>query len=84
MLKKNGISVIIFNDLPVPAKPDAIFPNNWFSTHDDGTIIIYPMMAHSRRHEQRMDIMNYLKDVYRVLLHRTLCVIFTNIVLTFL
>ena len=66
MLKKNGISVIIFNDLPVPAKPDAIFPNNWFSTHDDGTIIIYPMMAHSRRHEQRMDIVNYLKDVYKV------------------
>ena len=24
------------------------------------------MMAHSRRHEQRMDIVNYLKDVYKV------------------
>ena len=64
LLKSNGVTVITFNDCPLPAKPDAIFPNNWFSTHSNGTVIIYPMMAPSRRLEQRMDIIKYLEDVY--------------------
>jgi hypothetical protein len=33
--------------------PDAIFPNNWFSTEHDGTLITYPMAAMNRRHERR-------------------------------
>ena len=66
LFKRNGISVIIFNDQPSPAKPDAIFPNNWFSTHSEGIVIIYPMMAESRRLEQRMDIVKYFEDVYKV------------------
>ena len=66
LLRKNGISIVVFNDPAVPPKPDAIFPNNWFSTHHDGTVIIYPMMASSRRLEQRMDIIKYLEDVYKV------------------
>ena len=33
---------------------------------DDGTVIIYPMMALSRRLEQREDIIKYLEDVYKV------------------
>jgi len=64
LLKSNGVTVITFNDCPLPAKPDAIFPNNWFSTHSNGTVIIYPMMAPSRRLEQRMDIIKYLEDVH--------------------
>ena len=66
LLKSNGITVITFNDSPLPPKPDAIFPNNWFSTHLDGTVIIYPMMAPSRRLEQRMDIIKFFEDVYKV------------------
>ena len=31
-----------------PARPDSIFPNNWFSTHEDGTLVLYPMAAKSR------------------------------------
>lgn len=38
----------------IPGKlPDAIFPNNWFSTEHDGTLITYPMAAMNRRHERR-------------------------------
>lgn len=66
LLKRNGVTVITFNDPPLPPKPDAIFPNNWFSTHSDGTVIVYPMMAASRRLEQRSDVVNYLQDVYNV------------------
>ena len=25
--------------------PDSVFPNNWFTTHADGTVVTYPMMA---------------------------------------
>ena len=76
LLRKNGISIVVFNDPAVPPKPDAIFPNNWFSTHHDGSVIIYPMMASSRRLEQRMDIIKYLEDVYKVdttLFHKSIC-----------
>lgn len=66
LLKRNGVTVITFNDNPMPAKPDAIFPNNWFSTNCDGSLFIYPMMAASRRTEQRMDIVKYLEDIYQV------------------
>ncbi|MFN8397510.1 MAG: arginine deiminase-related protein [Bacteroidia bacterium] len=36
-------------------RPDAIFLNNWISTHEDGTVILYPMMAPNRRSERRQD-----------------------------
>eukprot|EP00093_Oithona_nana_P014710 14710.XXX_441790_443080_1 [CDS] Oithona nana genome sequencing. len=66
LLRGNKITVILFNDTPLPAKPDAVFPNNWFSTHDDGTVFMYPMMANVRRLEARMDIIKFLEEVYRV------------------
>lgn len=37
-----------------------------FSTHDDGTVFVYPMMANVRRLEARMDIIKFLEEVYRV------------------
>lgn len=35
-----------------PQAPNAVFPNNWFSTHADGTLVLYPMQASSRRVER--------------------------------
>jgi hypothetical protein len=55
-LQQQGIDVVVINDTPQPKKPDAIFPNNWFSTHEDGTCILYPMLHHNRRIERRTDI----------------------------
>ena len=66
LLKSNKVTVVIFNDSPMPTKPDAIFPNNWFSTHPDGSVVIYPMMAPVRRQEARMDMVKFLEDVYQV------------------
>jgi hypothetical protein len=36
--------------------PDAVFPNNWFSTDPEGHLVIYPMEVESRRREIRPDI----------------------------
>ena len=57
-LKCHGIKVNVIDDTLNPSKPDAIFPNNWVSFHDDGKIILYPMMANNRRLEKRDDIID--------------------------
>lgn len=36
--------------------PNAVFPNNWFSTHADGRLVIYPMCTPSRRVERDPDM----------------------------
>ena len=55
-LSNAGVSVHVFDDTPEPVKPDAVFPNNWFSTHADGVVVLYPMLAPNRRLERRLDI----------------------------
>ena len=35
-----------------------MFPNNWVSFHADGTVVLYPMQAASRRTERRMDVID--------------------------
>lgn len=43
--------------------PDAIFPN-WISTHEDGTALLYPMMAINRRRERSDDVIEFLRKFY--------------------
>jgi len=57
-LGSEGISVCAVEDTPHPAKPDAVFPNNWVSFHDDGTLVLYPMESASRRPERRQEIID--------------------------
>lgn len=47
-----GIDVVVLDDSPAPPRPDAIFPNNWVSFHADGTMVLYPMAAPTRRLER--------------------------------
>ncbi|GAC04653.1 citrulline utilization hydrolase CtlX [Paraglaciecola chathamensis] len=65
ILTAHGIQVHIFED-ETQDKPDSVFPNNWFSTHSGGHIAIYPMFAENRRKERRSDIIDMLKQKYRV------------------
>ena len=65
-LKLNGINVIVEDDTDYPIKPDAVFPNNWVTTHQDGKIIIYPMCAENRRIERRIDLLEKLKSKFKV------------------
>ncbi len=52
-LRGEGVRVCVVEDTPEPAKPDAVFPNNWVSLHADGTVVLYPLQAESRRSERR-------------------------------
>lgn len=65
ILESHDIKVHMFEDESTQT-PDSVFPNNWFSTHSGGHIAIYPMYAQNRRLERRSDIIDMLKQSYRV------------------
>jgi hypothetical protein len=52
-LESEGIDCCVLRDEAPPPRPDALFPNNWISFHADGTVVLYPMAAPSRRLERR-------------------------------
>ena len=60
-LRDAGVEVIIVEDKEELNTPDAVFPNNWVSFHHDGTVVLYPMLAPSRRPERRRDIIEKLQ-----------------------
>lgn len=64
LLREKGISVTVINDTSSPIKPDAIFPNNWITTHRDGSLYLFPMAAKNRQQERREDIIELLKQNY--------------------
>lgn len=59
-LRQHDITVWVIDDTSEPAKPDAIFPNNWLSTSPSGTIAVFPLYAPNRRTEKRDDILDQL------------------------
>lgn len=63
-LREHQIAVRVFDDTEQPVKPDAVFPNNWFSTHENGVLVLYPMAAQNRRTERRSDITEQLKNEF--------------------
>lgn len=50
-LEERGVKVNVLEDTPDPATPDSIFPNNWFSSHEGGLMVVYPMFAENRQME---------------------------------
>ncbi|MGE5209033.1 MAG: citrulline utilization hydrolase CtlX [Alphaproteobacteria bacterium] len=65
-LRRAGVNVHVFEDTTEPEKPDAVFPNNWISTHHDGRIALFSMYSNLRRQERRQDIVEELCKRYRV------------------
>jgi hypothetical protein len=57
-LESEGVSVCALEDTPEPVKPDAVFPNNWISFHQGGTLVLYPMQSTSRRPERRQEVID--------------------------
>lgn len=55
LLKKEGINVLILPSPKDSITPDAVFPNNWFSHHEDGKLVIYPMLVQNRRDERQLN-----------------------------
>ena len=66
LLRSHDINVIVIDDTPLPAKPSAIFPNNWLSTSPGGIVSVFPMYAASRRAEKRDDILKMLAEKFVV------------------
>ena len=60
-LRNIGVNVIVVSDTDEFDTPDSIFPNNWISFHENGTVGLYPMFAENRRHERREDILEELE-----------------------
>ena len=61
-LRIHGVRVIVASDTDKHDTPDAIFPNNWISFHQDGTVGVYPMFAENRRLERRSEIFDQIED----------------------
>ena len=60
-LEAKGIRVIVVDGIAKDDTPDAHFPNNWISFHQDGTVALYPMFAANRRRERREDVLDILE-----------------------
>jgi hypothetical protein len=57
-----GVKVVVAAADATAATPDALFPNNWFSTHEDGRVLLYPMAAQNRRRERRPELLVQLAE----------------------
>ena len=62
ILRDHQITVIDVDDIKELNNTDAVFPNNWITFHQDNSVVLYPMMASSRRSEKRHDILKYLEE----------------------
>ncbi|MCY7352141.1 MAG: amidinotransferase, partial [Cytophagaceae bacterium] len=65
-LRAVGVDVIVVEDTSEPYTPDSIFPNNWVSFHNNGTVILYPMQAENRRLERRRDILDQIEERFYI------------------
>jgi hypothetical protein len=66
LLLDNGVDVTVIEDSPQPYTPDSIFPNNWVSFHDTGTVCLYPMFAPNRRLERKQGILDAVGKKFRI------------------
>lgn len=60
-LRTAGLAACVVPDSSFPPKPDAVFPNNWVSFHEDGTVVLYPMRDPSRRLERNEALIDAVK-----------------------
>ncbi len=57
-----GVRVHAFAGARDADLPDEVFPNNWVSFHEDGTAVLYPLLAPNRRRERRRELIDALRD----------------------
>lgn len=69
-LRDRGVEVELFTP-PDDTTTDAVFPNNWFGTFSDDTLLLYPMRAPSRRRERRPELVETLRERYGTVIDLT-------------
>ena len=69
LLRSKQIEFVVMDaELPTTDSPDAIFPNNWFSTHENGQFFTYPMKSINRRTEVNAAFIRSLGYQYHIAL----------------
>ncbi|MCD2425113.1 arginine deiminase-related protein [Niabella pedocola] len=66
LLRYNKIDVHIIQDRAQPYTPDAVFPNNWISTHPHAKAVLYPMFASNRRAERAKGVLEALQEQFEI------------------
>ena len=61
VLRAAGVTVTVIEDTPEPHTPDSMFPNNWISFHEGGTVVLYPMFTANRRQELRPELITEIE-----------------------
>jgi len=64
LLEQNGIEVLQLPTAQGERKPDAVFPNNWFTHHEDGTLVLYPMRADNRSLERQPEALQAMLTAF--------------------
>lgn len=65
-LRQHKIDVTVIDDTPEPHTPDSVFPNNWISFHEDGSLLLYPMFAQNRRLERKQTVLDTIHQKFKV------------------
>jgi hypothetical protein len=65
-LRAVNVNVMVVKDSIEPSTPDSIFPNNWVSFHEDGSVMLYPMFAENRRMERRDHILDRIGEEFSI------------------
>ena len=72
LLRSHSITVDVLGDDPLQKRFDAIFPNNWFSTHPGHILVTYPMFSPIRRKERDPAHIAHILSGYHVNVHISL------------
>lgn len=67
VLQSAGIVVEVLSSVTNALTPDAVFPNNWFSHHQDGgktQLVVYPLLAVNRRAERQVQAVQAILSRY--------------------
>jgi len=65
-LRRHDIAVLVIQDTDEPHTPDSIFPNNWISFHEGGSIVLYPMFADNRRQERKAHVLSAIDSKFKI------------------
>ncbi len=69
ILRGRAVNVVVAEEAKTPVKTDSVFPNNWITSHGDGTMIFYPMFAPSRRLERDDAVIKGIENQFVVKKH---------------
>jgi hypothetical protein len=64
ILRSEMLDVTVVPDTADPHTPDSIFPNNWISFHENGTVCLFPMFAENRRRERKSSVIDVVNEKF--------------------